>query len=320
MKPYINQNNIPFPSILLFVAGSIILGITIGALAYLISNFWYLFIVFPLAVGGLAMIPYLKLQRFTKVRHGFISTLMGVLTGLLIVITFYAVPYFTIRFQFITDAQKNYQVDAVTASRTFDEMLTQKTGSSGFIGFLKLRADIGDNHKLYFGINGAILQSPDFTIKSTGAWIYWLIESILFIIPIAWMGYDERKSLFNKSANDWYNQYAKQIGSVPLDRKKELYTLLQMNNWQEISELIISEEELSHPVLEIYEQHSLNGKGDILLTIKQTKRASLTKVSRKILSWWEVSQQEFSFFEAAVKLQLAHLQSQENDYAKGVEK
>jgi hypothetical protein len=144
-----------------------------------------------------------------------------------------------------------------------------------------------------------------FALKSTWAWLYWLLETVFFSIPTAWTGYDVGKRAFSESANDWYNPLPKQICALPSESKEKILTLLKGNSLQEISELAIAEEEITHPMIEIYEQRSNNKKGDILLSVKQTYRDHKEKIKRNIIAQWEVSDPKYTSFVNAVNRRLA---------------
>ena len=294
MKAYTAHNRLPLAGTTLLVTGSIALGVTLGAMAYLISNFLYLIVAFSLIIGVAIGLVFYRLLQFTKVRHSLISAIAGFVTGLLVTLTYYGTPYLVVRHNFIVEAQDQYLVDAETASIGFNSILINDTGSSGFFGFMKLRAIEGDQYSSTMIINSMPIGEFNFTLKSSWAWLYWLLEFLLFSIPATWIGFDVGKRDFNESANDWYEELPKQIGSVPLERKEELSGLLYAKDLHRLIGLVCSEDELTHPVLEIYKQVSKNKKGDILLSIKQTTRVDHSKIKTNILSRWEIPQEEFA--------------------------
>jgi hypothetical protein len=297
MKPYSSQNHLTAKGLILLGIGSIPLGLICGVLAYFISNFIYFVVVFPLVIGGATTFIYSKLLQMTKVRHSIISAVFGIVTGLSVAVAFYGTPYLALRSKIIANYQEKYHMDAIRASTAFDSVLIQETGSSGFIGYMKLRASEGDEYTNYLIVNSMPIQLFSFSLKSTGAWLYWLLEIILFTFPVAWLGYGVGKRLFNKSANDWYNLYSSQIGSVRLEDKERLLAYFQTNDFSGISHLIVPEGEIKHPVLEIYKQRSNNKKGDILLSVKQTYRKNQSSVKRTLLNQWEIPQIEFESIE-----------------------
>jgi hypothetical protein len=304
MKPYLAPNRTPIFGTILLIIGSVMLGIAIGALAYFISNFIYFIFVFSLVVGGAAMIAYYKLLQFTKVRHSIIAAAMGLATGILVAVSFYATPYLILRNEFINNSQQNYHVSAEKASDAFNEILVEETGTGGFWGYMKLRAKEGDKYTNYVVANGLPIHEFSFTLKDNWAWLYWLFEVVFFSVPTAWIGYEVGKRAFSESANDWYNPLPRQISAVPLESKDRLVMLLNGSNLQEISELAVAEDEITHPMIEIYEQHSENKKGDILLSVKQTYRDKKEKIKRNVIGQWEVPEQKYASFTRAVSREL----------------
>jgi hypothetical protein len=305
MKQYLAPNRIPVFGMILLLIGSVFLGIAIGVLAYFVSNLIYYIFAFSLVLGGATMIAYYRLLQFAKVRHSIIAALMGLITGLLVALAYYATPYCILRNEFITNAQQNYQVSAERASAAFVNILVEETGTGGFIGYMKLRAKEGDQFTNYVVANGMPIHEFSFTLKSAWAWIYWLLETLFFSIPTAWIGYDVGKRAFSESANDWYNPLPNQICTLPLESKDKIFSLLKDNSLQEISELAVPEEKIAHPMVEIYEQHSNNKKGDILLSVKQTYRNAKDNIKRNVIAQWEVSEPKYTSFVNAVNRRLA---------------
>ena len=305
MKQYFAPNRTPIFGTILLIIGSLILGIAIGVFAYFVSNFFYYTFAFSLVVGIATMIAFYKLLQFTKVRHSIIAALMGLVTGIFVALAFYGTPYFILRNEFFNNVQQNYNVSAEKASAAFDQIFIQETGASGFVGYMKLRAKEGDQFTNYVVENGIPIHEFSFTLKSTWAWLYWLIEVVFFSIPTAWIGYDVGKRAFSESANDWYNPLPKQICAVTLENKDKLLALLKEYDLQGIIELLVAEEKITHPMIEIYEQHSNNKKGDILLSIKQTYRDNKEKIKQNIITQWEVSKPEYTSFVNAVSRKLA---------------
>jgi hypothetical protein len=272
--------------------GSVMLGLVIGVIAYFISNFIYFIIIFPVVIGGAAMIVFQRLIQLSKIRHPVVSVLFGILTGIFVSIAFYGTPYLILRNKVTANYQEKYQLNARDASTAFDSVLEQKTGSSGFIGYMKLRAAEGDEYSQYMIVNSMPIPLFSFSLKSTGAWLYWLLESVLFIFPIAWLGYDTGKRSFNYGANDWYNITSSQIGSVRLEDKQTLLSFFKTNDDKGIAQIIVPEGQIKHPMIEVYRQDSNNKKGDILISLKETFRKDQSTVKRTLLGQWEITQSE----------------------------
>jgi hypothetical protein len=288
MRPYRPTSNVPIMGLILLAASSILLGIVIGALAYVITNFFYFLILFPLAIGIITMIAYGKLVHISKIRQSFLTLLFGVLLGFSVAAGFYGTPYLTLRQRITSGYQEKYNIDGHTASIGFDRILKDVTGSSGFLGFMKLRATSGDVYTQYLIINGLPIQSFSFSLKDTGSWVNWIVETLLFIIPSSFMGNLIGKTAFCKNANDWYNSPLTQIGSVRIEDTDKLWACLLESNLPGLCEFILPEGQIKHPQIEIYKQSTRSKKGDILLSFKLTHRVDEHRVRRQVISQWEV--------------------------------
>lgn len=300
MRPYIPQNNTPVKGMILLVIGSIILGLVIGTAAYFVTRFIYLVVIIPLVIGLIGVVLYDKLLVFVKVRHIVLTTFVGLMIGIITAVTYHAIPYFIERNNFITEVKEMYGVDAREASCGFNEVLSEETGSRGLLGYMKLRANTGDQYTNYVIVNSIAIELFSFSFRSTQAWLYWGFEMLLIALPMAWAGYNRSRNFFNHSADDWYLPLPDQIGSVPIENKAVLTALFQENSLLNLSELMVAEGDIPHPTLEIYEQHSKNRKGDTLLVVKETARQSPTKVNRTTIARWEITPEDYSPFIEAV--------------------
>lgn len=300
MRPYNFHYRLPLGGVFLLVSGSVIIGIGIGVLAYWISTILYLIVVFPLFVGLAGIVVIAKLGPRTKVHHPLFTTFIGLLTGVCITGGFYGTPYFVTRHDLVTDAQRKYDLDTQTASAAFDAWLVEETGSKGFWGYMKLRAIEGEDYTNSFGFQAMPVSTISFTLKSTWAWIYWIFETLLFCLPVTWMGFEAGKNAFSESANDWYDGQGKQLGAIPFTCKDELLALCQKGDLTGVCDLLVKEGDIPHPVLEIYEHHTEKEHCDILMTIKQTSRVSPKRVKRTTIGRWEVEHRKFTHFSSEV--------------------
>jgi hypothetical protein len=296
MKPYISEDLVTIRSAVFLLAGSILFGILVGVLAYFISNFLYLFFVFPAAIGILAVKFYKKLVLKSKMNHRALILVFSIVAGISVAWAFYATPYVLLRREISEVYQTRYELDAPTASRLFDAILVEETGSRGFIGYMKFQAREGSEFDQYVMFNAIPIELFSFRIASVGAWLYWIVESVLFTLPLAFTGYKFREREYCKGANDWYEAYKTEIGMISLDKKDGLLSCIQTNGLNEIRNWILPEGEIEHPAIEVYRQYALNKKGDVLLSVIETFRESATVVKRKTMGQWEVPLGEFESF------------------------
>jgi len=293
MKRYTPQNHLTPFGLLTLGIGSIILGLVAGALAYFISTLFYLLFIFALIVGVLAGLAYSKLMRFSKVRHALITTTFGAVTGLLLALGFYGTPYLVTRVDVISYYQENYGVNLATAAQRFDAVLQQETGSTGLWGYMKYRAQQGDEYTTYLAVGYAVLPPSSFTMRNGWLWLYWLMETILFSGLSIFLGFSMGARDYSKSAKDWYDTLRIQIGSVALEEKERLLSFFAEGDISKIGDLVAPEDRIAHPRIELYSQQSEKQKGDVLLSIKQTWRKDARTVKRIPLGQWEATEEEY---------------------------
>ena len=297
MQPYVEQKYLPVKGLFLLAIGAIVSGVAIGIAAYFFSGVFYLHFVFPLLIGVFAIIPFKKIQDFSKIKGQKIVSIFGLLFGLLIAVSFYATPWLIDKKDGVAYLQEEYQIDKRTASLVYEDFVKQETGSSGLYGFMKFRAQMGESYTNYLMINSVVINESSYTVRSYWAWIYWIIETILFCSPSVFL-LGRGKDYFNKNTKEWYGNL-QQIGSTPLKNKQSLLDLLHSNDARGICELLEPEETTSHPALELYFAQTKNAQ-DVLLLIKQTERKSPTKVSRNTISEWEISLNDLNLFKDEV--------------------
>jgi hypothetical protein len=300
MKLYSSRNYLPLGGTLLLVLTSVVAGSIIGVVAYVISNFVYLLIVFPLAVGIITSLIYNKLLLKFRVRNAIVTGFLGIIIGLLIGLVNYGIPFVKLRQDFIIDAMTEYHVTATEADNGLNRLLVEKTGSGGFVGYMKIYIKEGNEYTHYFVLNQIPIEAFNFNLRSTSFLLYILLELILYAVPSVWIGFSVGKQPFNHSARDWY-KLPTQIATVSLVNKENILNAFRVNALQDLCAMM-SVEESPHPTIEIYEQQSDNKHADVLLMAKQTKRMDAKTVKRTTLCQYEISWDEYSFIKQKLSL------------------
>jgi hypothetical protein len=210
----------------------------------------------------------------------------------------------------MAEVQRSYSVEPAAAGRAFDQQLVKETGMAGFAGYMLLRAREGESYTSYILDGGIPIHEFRYTLKSTGAWIYWLIEALIIIILPAWLGFDVGQRPFSLGATNWYEPSPQLIGTVSLDNKEQFLRLLSSGALQEAGELIAPEGQMKHPTIEVMEQYTEPKSSHILLSVKQTQRASPGSIKRTILRQWELTPVQSKTLGASLNtLELAHGES-----------
>lgn len=294
MRLYQQETDRFSPKMILLVPISIILGLLIGTAAYYVSKIFYLVIIFSFGVSFITMLIHLRLLEYLKIRHRLVSVASGIAIGSIVVVMFHYLPFAEVKRAFVADGVNNYHVNQYVAEQVFNEMLAEETGQSGLLGFLMYRANVGEQFVGTLVINYAPVHEYSFSIRSSGAWLYWFLEAVIIILPAAWVGLKVAKNPFNDRVNEWYKGLPYQIGSVIMENRDKFSNLMQDNYLFEAAELILPEDGAPHPRIEIYQNHCKDENGDILLSIKETGRNKKGKYERKMIQQWEISREEFA--------------------------
>ena len=300
MQRYIPQNHTPIFGVILTSVLSLLIAAAVGALAYFVSHLIYYFFIFPLVVGMVVSIPYQRIALFFKIRNPLLTVILGISVGMLVAFSFHYVNYrYNIR-KDIADIQKEYGVSAERAEAGLQEGLYEETGSTGFIGYMKFRAMVGESFQSVMAFNGVVTHENSFTLSSWQAWASWIIDLILFCVFPVWMGSFLSKRYYCSQADDWYNDREKQIADAPVHQLSRILFHLDHAQFDDLAADLLPEGSLSHPMLEIYQTQTEKYGGFQLVIIKSTGQVKKRKVPRKVEAIWELDESEFSRLQVVV--------------------
>lgn len=300
MKPYLPftpPESLNLRRALALAAAGLVLGIAVGLAAYFVSQVFYLIVVFPFLVAFATVMAYATLGKKVQVQNRKVFLAVGIGVGLVVAITYMMMPYLTWRGKQIAEVQAAYNVSASRAAYAVDRLVAEDGGMPGLLGFLALNAREGFRLKNYLIVHSVAVPLLDFTFKGVTAWLYWLVEFLLIVVPVAYMcitAGNGRPLPYNRSAGGYYNSREIEIGAAPLDCRAALETALNAGDTAGVAAMLQPEGSLAHPCLEVYEQRTLGKpEGDVLLIIKQTQRIDAKTVKRRLAGRWEASAEEF---------------------------
>lgn len=284
MKPYQPSNKVTSTGLTWLLLSSVIGGLGIGALTHLISLLvGYLIVVFPLAMGltgGKVMVAAI---RQGKVRNPAIATLFGVLTGLLMYGSLQGAGYW--QFKLSASEEITKELEAVSGNESnniIDTFLQEKTGSKGFVGYLKHNAQQGV-------IIGPLDGTETTNLGETGTWIYWLIELAIIDITIAAIAYSSAKNPFCENCDQWY-KHQEPIGIVNPQCSENFLNLLQNDRFGEAGKLLDPLQAIHPANLKVYVQRCPCCKfSDPILTVSSISKdlsgnPKLKQVAQGVLS------------------------------------
>lgn len=293
VKTYKPRNKVPLTGLLLSLLLSALGGLLIGFLAFLLAQFFYLLLVFPVLITIVGMLSVHRMLQKTKIHHPLVGAILGLLMGLMICGTYHYAGYVDFQREVTRSIEEEYQVDHDSAARALDSILRDETGSSGFWGFMQLKAGAGESFTAMLSFNGIVFPGfSGFTLRSGWLWLHWSIEAGLIIAGTTWTGFDVAKRPFSESAWGWYGP-AKQIGNVDVELMDQFLDQMRANRFVGAGQLVIAGEGMSHPTVEVYVQQCPdNPTSDILLTVKRTYWGSKGRLGREVVLQGEISPEQ----------------------------
>jgi hypothetical protein len=212
MKPYQPSLIAPAGGLAILFLAVVLGGAAIGALVSLFSQqVLYLIVVFPIAMGLLAGYFVARAVHAGKIRNPGVAIAAAILAGLIVYATLWAVDY--LHFRSLTALLSSQS--SPTAAQVDDLMnnvLRQKTGQTGLIGYAMIRAQGADNHALV-------------NLGPTFSWIYWVIELALILWMAVLVGRRPAYDPFCEPCNRWFGQQ-RLMGTLGASRSKEVLDLV----------------------------------------------------------------------------------------------
>lgn len=294
MREYKLSNRITLGGIGFLVVASILSGLFIGGTAFALSQVFYLIVLFPAMMGFAGIWAVNWSLKKAHIPNRFVVALFGVVIGIMIYAAYHYTGYLVFRTSQIRAIEKEHSVDNQVASRFFDYVLDQETGSTGFLGYIKWHAKVGDAYSGYFVLNQAlVMETPEFALRGGWAWAYWLFEALIIVGATTWASSAVTGQPFCERSLDWYG-WIKQIGNVDIESEKAFLDLLQVNDFSRASKMVAEGESTEHPTIEVYAQHcSGNPSSDVLITLKRTCLDSTSKVAREVILCGEIPYQSY---------------------------
>ena len=284
MKPYQPSNKVTSTGLKWLLLSSVIGGLGIGALTHVISlSVGYLIVAFPLAMGLTGGKVMGAAIRQGKVRNPAIATLFGVLTGLLMYGSLQGARYWQFKLSASEEITKELEAASGNQSNNIiDTFLQEKTGSKGFVGYLK--------HNAQQGVIIAPLDGKETTnLGETGTWIYWLIELATIDITIAAIAYSTAKNPFCENCDQWY-KHQEHIGIVNPQCSENFLNLLQNDRFGEAGKLLDPLQAIHAANLKVYVQRCPGCKfSDPILNVSSISKdlsgnPKLKQVAQGVLS------------------------------------
>ena len=294
MKPYQPSNKVTSTGLKWLLLSSVIGGLAIGGLTHLISLLVYLIVVFPLVMGFTGGKVMVAAIRQGKVRNPAIATIFGVITGLVLYGSLHGAGYW--QFKQSVSEQITKELEAASGNQSnniIDTFLQEKTGSKGFVGYLK--------HNAQQGVSIGPLDATETTnLGETGTWIYWLIELAIIDITIAAIAYSSAKNPFCENGDQWY-KHPEHIGIVNPQCSEKFLNLLQNDRFGEAGKLLDPLQGIHPANLEVYLQRCPCCKfSDPILTVSSISKDTNGNPKLKQVAQGVLSLSQYNKFHEAV--------------------
>ncbi len=287
MRNYQPSNIAPSQGVAILAASSLVSGVTIGGATAFIGKFIYFIVLFPMAMGFATGSVLGFAVKKGKIRSPITALGLGLLCGLVTYGSLKYGQYINFQQEVVTVMEREYNVtDKNLAKEQIDTILQDKTGSSGFVGFLKISAQEG------ITISGR--GSSKITIKDNFAYFLWLIELGIVGFLAASMPFKSANEPFNEEGNDWYGE-KKLVGSATEASRTEIIRLLNIDDIAGAAALLSSETDLPTPRIDVYSQSCAGVPfSDSVITVSSVSTNAKKQLERKDILTGLVSESQRS--------------------------
>lgn len=242
MKSYRPSNKVSFLGVQWLIGASLLGGITIGGITFLLSQFIYLFFIFPIAMGFIGGKVMTYAFGKGKVRNPLVSSLFAGVSGLVIYSSLFWGAYWLFQQRFPQFLSPLEQELIHSSGKSIDEYLQERTGKPGFLGYLNYSAQ--EAVVIREAVQG------DFAFNETLTWLYWLVELSIIEGVIITLSYSAAKQPFCEACDVWYSQ-PERVGNVKGRFYRHFLALIQDENYFKAAELVKANIQLYSPSIEV---------------------------------------------------------------------
>lgn len=246
MDKYRPSYRITFEGLILLLLTMIVVGAIAGGIVAFVSVHLYLVVLFPLLMGMVAGGAVALVVKTTRVRNPFLAAFAGILTGLAIYGVYQVGAYLLFRQSTIQDMITQGATDPNRASAAFDQVLQRRTGTTGFIGFLKYTAASG----ISIVPTDSASDTPTDTLKGTAVYVYWGLELLGIVFIAAALAIQPARQPFCENCNTWYAGRGL-LGSVERKQSREFVKLLKSGQFVEAKALFGTPQKFPYTNLEM---------------------------------------------------------------------
>ncbi len=207
-QPYVPDGGFSAVGLLVLLIGLGAAGIAMGALAYFVSQWFYLILLFPfvigMVIGGVGMV----LVKAGKVRAPWLAGIAGLLAGILAMLTAHFLEYR----HFMDEMNNNRgmaQLNLLVAPKEEKENIRRMIAVKSFPDFIDAQAHAGVSIKRAAG------NDKGMNLGYIGSYIYWLVEMAIVAGVVFAMTKKPAREPFCTASNEWKTERCGDNFAVP---------------------------------------------------------------------------------------------------------
>ncbi|MBZ0277780.1 MAG: hypothetical protein K8I60_16660 [Anaerolineae bacterium] len=274
MRSYRPSGSISAGGFLLMLIIGVIVAAIVGGILWAVDSYLHLYLVFafPLFAGAIVGAVLVQIVKTTKTQSPIMAGLIGIIAGVVMYGAYHGASYYI---TFRGDLRTTY-TEQNRGKPPTDEQLDQfinlglmdVVGDSGFVGYLKLAAEVG------FTITRTTSSSSSsgIEIKDTWAFVYWAAEVVLAGLTAGGMAWGAASQPFDENTNAWFSSTPEVVAIASNKNRKQLLRALKDGDFQGAGALL-TREQIKYPRVEVWTRRSPDAAAqDVLLVLKVVQR------------------------------------------------
>ena len=234
MRKYVPSGKFEPIGLLIVVASGLISGYVAGSVLFWVEHLLTvsLIVVFPAVAGAIAGGLLMFAVRLGKLRNPAVAAAIAVLTALTLWLVDHHHKYQT---EFVGQIQQMLIEEGKPidqAGRLADVVLIEQTGSSGFMGFLKLETNMRTSV-------GSI-RRPGLSLGGSNG-VLMVVEFVIMTFVVAALGYSAASEAFDEGVNEWYGAL-KRLFSISPAQFERAFAAINRNELHVLPGLGVAEQ------------------------------------------------------------------------------
>lgn len=224
------RNVVRLTPTLLVLGASIVCAIIVGLIYWFISRYFYFYFIQPFIVMAIVGAFVSRFIKKWTLRNSRITLLIGLTAGIFMYGTYRYSSYATFQSGSANEIRKaNPYLNSVQINFVIDEYLREKTGITGFRGFVQLQAQNGLNGSLFM-ISGQTAFAGDFRMEVGVTYLYWVLEIIIIVFGTASISSHEHSMRpVCENSGQWIDMQT--IGYLLKEDVEEFVTMINQSDY-----------------------------------------------------------------------------------------